>query len=123
MYDNDKYGLKQTAILFIPTSTNDALEVVARLQFFKNVKVLNARLIPVATAYAATDTFDIYNDDVEIGQVNAGAATGTFADLTDLAALTTATLLNATSSLVVINCTAAGTGSCHLLISYQEMFE
>jgi len=119
-YDNDKYGQAQTLIRHIPANNNSGSEVQLRIQFFKNVKLLNVRCIPVSTAYDATDTFSVFNDDTAIGDVNAGAATGTYADIETMS---TGTLINATSSLEFQQATAAAAGACHMMISYQEMFE
>lgn len=119
-YDDDKYGQTQTLIRHIPANNNSGNEVQARIRFFKNVKLLNVRCIPVSTAYDATDTFNILNDATAIGAVNAGAATGTYADIETMS---TGTLINATSSLEIQQGTAAAAGSCHMMISYQEMFE
>ena len=119
-YDDQKYGFEKTMILFMPANANGAAEVIARIQFFKNVKLLNVRCIPVSTVYDATDTIDLYNDDVEIGQINAGAAVNTYADIETMS---TATLVNATSSLEFQQTTAAAAGFCHMMIQYQEMFE
>ena len=119
-YDDHKYGHKQTLIRHIPANTNDGSEAMLRLQFFNNVKLLNIRCLPVSTGYDATDTFNIYNDSDHIGEVNAGASLGTFADLTGL---TTGALINSTSSLEIQQGTAAAAGSCHMMIQYQEMFE
>lgn len=120
MYDEAKYGQAQTLIRPIPANSNGGNEVQLRIQFFKNVKLLNARCIPVSTGYDATDTFNVYNDDAHVGEINAGASTGTFADITGL---TTGTLINSTSSLEFQQGTAAAAGACHMMISYQEMFE
>ena len=119
-YDDERYGMAQTMIIHIPANNNSAAEVQARIQFFKNVKLLNVRCIPVSTVYNATDTFDVYNDDLAIGQVNAGAAVNTFADIETMS---TGTLINATSSLEIQQSTAAAAGFCHMMIQYQEQFE
>jgi hypothetical protein len=119
-YDNPKYGAKQTLIRNVPYNNNSAAEVQARIQFFKNVKLLNVRCIPVSTGFDATDTIDVYNDDGAIGQIGGLAGTTTFGDIETM---TTNTLINATSSLEIQQSTAAAAGVFTLMVQYQEMFE
>lgn len=121
-YDDDKFGMAQTLIMHIPKLANDAAEVIARIQFFTNVKIVEVRNITVSTAYSVTNTIQIYNDDTHIGEMAAGTA---LADVNDagLTAASTGILVNATSSLEFQQSTAAAIGQCHLMVHYQEMFE
>ena len=122
MYDDDKYGLEQTAVLYIPKKTNDAAEVIARLQFFTKVKILEVRNIVVATAFTATNTIQIYNDDTHIGEMVAGETDGDVNDA-GITATSTGRELASTSSLEFQQSTAAAIGQCHIMVKYQEMFE
>jgi hypothetical protein len=121
MYDDDKYGLKQTTIMRLPApTTNDADEVVARINFFTKTKILEARAIVVGTAYdEATATLEIYLDDGSIGNIILTTETvGTVIDAsladTDVAS---------TSSIEIQQTHATATGICDLMLQYQEMFE
>lgn len=122
MYDDDKYGLAQTTIIYIPKLTNDAAEVIARINFFTKVRILEVRTITVSTAYTATNTIHIFNDDTDIGEVYAGTAV---ADVNDagLTLASTGCIIASTSSLEFQQATAAAIGQCHLMVQYQELFE
>lgn len=121
MYDDDKYGLSQTMIVLIPKLANDAAEVIARINFFTKVKILEVRTITVSTAYTVTNTIHIFNDDTDIGEVYAGTAV---ADVNDagLTAASTGCIVASTSSLEFQQATAAAIGQCHLMVQYQELF-
>lgn len=121
MYDDDKYGSIQTTVFRMPAPvTNDADEVVLRLQFFTKVKILEARAMVVATAYdEATATFEIYLDDGSIGNIILTTETvGTTVD-----ASLADTEVSSTSSIEIQQTHATATGLCDLMIQYQEMFE
>jgi hypothetical protein len=97
-----------------------ANEVIQRIQFFTNVKLLNIKAHAVGTGFSTTNTLNIYNDDAHIGEVVCVEDTGTFAELTGL---TTGDLINQTSSLEIQQGTAASVGNMHLMVQYQEVFE
>jgi len=121
MYDDDKYGLEQTAVIHMPApTTNDADEVVLRLQFFTKTKILEARAMVVGTAYdEATATLEIYLDDGSIGNIILTTETvGTTVD-----ASLADTTVSSTSSIEIQQTHATATGLCDLMIQYQEMFE
>jgi hypothetical protein len=119
-YDDPKYGIKETLIRDIPYNNNSAAEVQCRIQFFKNVKLLNVRAIPRSTGFDATDTIDVFNDDGAIGQIGGLAGTTTFGDIETMS---TNTLVNATSSLEIQQSTAAAAGCFTLMVQYQGYFE
>lgn len=119
-YDDDMYGAKKTLISYIPYMTESANEVLLRLQFFTNVKLLNIKCQPVGTAFTTTNTLNVYNDDAHIGEVVCPEAVTTSSDLSGL---TTGAEINATSSLEIQQGTAASIGNMHLLVQYQEVFE
>jgi hypothetical protein len=121
MYDDAKFGLEQTAVIHLPApTTNDADEVVLRLQFFTKTKILEARAMVVGTAYdEATATFEIYKDDGSIGNIiltTESVGTTVDASLAD-------TTFDSTNSLEIQQTHATATGLCDLMIQYQEMFE
>jgi hypothetical protein len=121
MYDDAKYGLKQTAVIHMPApTTNDADEVVLRLQFFTKTKILECRAMIVGTAYAEeTATYEIYKDDGSIGNIiltTESVGTTVDASLAD-------TTFESTNSLEIQQTHATATGLCDLQISYQEAFE
>ncbi len=121
MYDDQKYGLRQTlAWKIIPDQNDNAVaEVIGRMRFFKDVKILNIRGMTISTAYSSTDTFQILNDDTAMGDLGVGGADiTTFEDMT----ISAGTLLAATSSLEVQCGTADAIGSTTIMIQYQEMF-
>ena len=120
-YDDDKYGAEQTAVIHIPAPTDcDDNEVVARIQWFNKIKLLEARADIISTAYdIATTTLQLYLDDGSIGAIVISTATvGQTLDagLTD-------TIINSTSSLEVQLGNETATGVCNLLLHYQEAFE
>ena len=120
MYDDDKYGMKQTAVIHMPASTNAANEVVLRLKFFAKAKVLEARALIVATAYDETDcAFNIYKDAGSIGAI--AVSDGTVSTVID--ASLADTIFDTTNTLEVQQASATSTGVCDLMIQYQEMFE
>lgn len=121
-YDDDRYGLAQTTIILIPKLANSAAEVIARINFFTKVKILEVRNIAVSTAYSVTNTIHIFNDDTDIGEMAAGTAIGDVNDA-GLTAASTGCIIASTSSLEFQQATAAAIGQCHLMIQYQEMFE
>lgn len=120
MYDDDKYGLEQTAVIHIPApTTNDAAEVLARLVFFTKTKILEARAIVVGTMYdEATATLELLKDDGSIGAIVLTTETvGTVVD-----ASLTDTTFETTNSLEIQQSHATATGLCDLMVQYQEMF-
>jgi hypothetical protein len=120
MYDDDKYGLAQTAVIHIPAPPSADMLVLARLQFFTKVKILEARACIVGTAYdEATATLEIYVDDGSIGNIILTTETvGTILD-----ASLADTEIASTSSLEIQQTHETATGLCDLMIQYQEMFE
>jgi hypothetical protein len=119
-YDDSMYGDEQMVVSYIPYMTESANEVLLRLQFFTNVKLLNIKCQPVGTAFTTTNTLNVYNDDAHIGEVVCPEAVTTSSDISGLSTLTE---INSTSSLEIQQGTAASIGNMHLLISYQEVFE
>lgn len=120
MYDDDNYGAPQIIHLRInEAGANDAAEVMARVQFFTRVKVLECRAIVLGTVYTADAcAYDIYKDAGSIGGMVVGTATidSVFdASLTD-------TVFETTNSMEIQQVSAASAGSCDFLISYQELF-
>lgn len=120
-YDDDRFGLEQTAIIHLPPPTDtDDNEVILRLQWFNNIKLLEARASIVATAYdRATSTLQLYLDDGSIGAIVLTTETvGTIVD----ASLTDTTISSTSSLEVQINDEGTTTGVCDLILQYQEMF-
>ena len=121
MYDNAKYGVAQTLMFPVPTPTTvDANEVIARIQWFNNIKLLEARALIVGTAYDdATCTLQLYLDDGSIGAIV--ISTATVGQILD--ASLTDTDINSTSSLEIQLGHLTATGVCDIMLQYQEMFE
>lgn len=123
MYDNDKYGMEQTAVIHLPVPAGDLDdgEVILRLQFFNKTKLLECRALPVGTYYNnATATLQIYKDDGSIGAIVLTTETvGTTID----ASLTDTTFDTTNSLEIQMNSEATQTGACDFMIQYQEMFE
>jgi hypothetical protein len=122
-YADDHYMGNRTIALRITPSepaTNDASKVVARLQFFTKIKVLEARAIVLGTGYdEATASLLIYHDDTSIGAIVLTTETvGTMVD-----ASLADTEIASTSSIEIQQTHATATGCCDLMIQYQEMFE
>lgn len=118
-YDDDKYGLEQTAVIRVPATTNAAAEVVARIVFFTKTKVLEARALIVSTAFDEGDcALDIYKDAGSIGAI--AVTTATVSQVVD--ASLTDTVFETTNSLEVQQASETSTGVCDLMIQYQEAF-
>lgn len=119
-YSDDMLGLRQTAVIRIPASTNGANEVIARIVFFTKTKVLEARAAIISTAFDEGDcALNIYKDDGSIGAI--AVTTATEGQIVD--ASLTDTTFDTTNSLEIQQASATSTGVCDLMIQYQEMFE
>ena len=121
MYDNDKYGLNQTAVLRLPFTTNAAAEIVARVQFFTKTKITEMRTVVVSTAgFDEADVqFDIYKDTASIGSIDVGP--GTVNTVTD--ASLADTIFESTNSMEIHQASETATCVVDLIIQYQEAFE
>ena len=120
-YDDDSYATKQTLVIHVdPRTTVDDGEVVARVQWFNKVKLLEAQAIVVSTLYdIATTTLQLYKDDGSIGAIV--ISTATVAQVLD--ASLADTVFETTNSLEIQLGNETATGLCDVILQYQNLFE
>jgi len=119
-YDDDNYAAKQTMFIHIdPRTTVDDAEVVARVQFFNRVKLLDVRAIVCGTLYdIATTTLQLYKDAGSIGAIV--ISTATVGQVLDASLVDTT--FETTNSLEIQLGNETATGRCDVMIQYQELF-
>lgn len=121
-YDEDQYAGNRAMCIHVPVPApaNDAAGVIATLQMFTRIKLLEARAVVVGESYDdGTTTIDVYVDDGSIGACVMSTATkGQIID-----ASLADTVVASTSSICLHMSHATATGACDVILQYQELFE